>query len=392
MKQIFIFLVLPIMASPLYSQITVDSVLLEIEKNNTTLVATRKYTDADKIGNKTGIYLKNPEAEFNYLWGNPASTSNRTDFSITQSFDFPTAYSYKSQISNLQNQQSELEYQKQRKSILLQASIICTDLVYVNARISELSKRQANAVQLANSYKSKFESGETGILEFNKAQISLLNIAKDLEAAEIERNSLLTQLASLNGGIFVNFSNSIFPIQTIDPDFDLWYTQAEQGNPVLQWIRQEKDINLKNQQLYTALSLPRFYAGYMSENLVGQQFRGFTVGISIPMFENKNTVKYAKAKIIAVQGFETDARVQFYNEMKALHAKVISLQKSVNDYRKNLLAFSNTELAQKALDMGELSLAEYLFELTVYYDSYDKLLEMERDLNKAVAGLNRYFL
>jgi hypothetical protein len=188
----------------------------------------------------------------------------------------------------------------------------------------------------------------------------------------------------------INFSDSIFIFQTLDPDFTQWYTKSEQGNPVLSWIRQEIGISQKHQQLSTALWLPKFYAGYMSENLIGQQFQGITAGISIPMWENKNTVKYAKAKVIAAQDVESDTRLQFYNEMKALHTKVIGLQNSVTDYRKNLLLFSNTELVQKALDKGEISLAEYLFELTLYYDSIDKLLEMELNLNKALAELNRY--
>ena len=390
MKHIIIISAILVLTLNLFSQNSMDSVLSEVEKNNTTLAAIRKNTDADKIGNRTGIFLQNPEAEFNYLWGDPSSESNRTDFSITQSFDFPTAYTYKNQISNLKNEQAELEYQKQRKSILLQTRMVCIELIYINALKSELTKRLANASQLANSYKSKFEIGEAGILEFNKAQITLLNIAKDAEAAEIERNSMLTQLASLNGGIMINFSDSIFPVQIINPEFTQWYTQAEQQNPVLQWIRQEIGISQKHQQLYTALSLPKFYAGYMSENLVGQQFQGLTVGVSIPLWENKNTVKYAKAKTIAIQGVESDARLQFYNEMKSLHAKVISLQESVNDYRNNLKTYTNTDLVQKALDIGEISLAEYLFELTIYYESVNKLLEMERNLNKTVAELNRY--
>jgi outer membrane protein TolC len=390
MKQIILFSALLVLSAHLFSQNSIDLVLAEIEKNNTTLSAIRKNTDAEKIGNRTGIYLQNPEAEFNYLWGNPASTGDRTDFSITQSFDFPTAYSHKNQISNLKNEQAELDYQKQRKSILLQTRMVCVDLVYMNALKSELSKRLANAERLANSYKSKYEIGEAGILEYNKSQVTLLNIAKDAEAAEIERNALLTQLASLNGGVIISFSDSIYPLQTIAPDFTQWYAQAEQGNPVLQWIAQEIEISRKRQQLGTALSLPKFHAGYMSENLVGQQFQGITAGISIPLWENKNTVKYARAKTIAVQGVESDARLQFYNEMKALHAKVIRLQTSVADYRESLLAFSNTELAKKALEMGEISLAEYLFELTVYYESFNKLLEMERNLNTAVAELNRY--
>ncbi|MBK6964392.1 MAG: hypothetical protein IPH20_10765 [Bacteroidales bacterium] len=42
-----------------------------IERNNTTLSALRKSVEAEKLGNRTGIYLQNPEAGFNYLWGVP---------------------------------------------------------------------------------------------------------------------------------------------------------------------------------------------------------------------------------------------------------------------------------------------------------------------------------
>jgi len=128
----------------------------------------------------------------------------------------------------------------------------------------------------------------------------------------------------------------------------------------------------------------------MSEKVAGEQFQGITVGVSIPLWENKNTVKYAKAKAIAMQSVEADVKLQFYNEMKALHAKVAALQNSVADYKKGLLAFSNSALLQKALDKGEISLSEYLYELSVYYDSTDKLLEMERNLNKAIAELNKF--
>ncbi len=34
---------------------------------------------------------------------------------------------------------------------------------------------------------------------------------------------------------------------------------------------------------------------HSEEGVVGEQFQGITVGISIPLWENKNSVKYAKA-------------------------------------------------------------------------------------------------
>ena len=83
-------------------------------------------------------------------------------------------------------------------------------------------------------------------------------------------------------------------------------------------------------------------------------------------------------------------KLRFYNHLKALHSKVISLQKNVNDYRINLMKLDNSKLLKKALEMGEISLIEYLYENSIYYDSVDRLFELERDLNKAVAELKLY--
>jgi hypothetical protein len=391
MKRLIILLsIILLPGANLFSQNSIDKVVDEVLKNNTTLSALRKNADSELLGNKTGIYLKNPEFAFNYLWGSPANIGNRTDISVLQSFDFPSAYVYRNQISDYQNEQVELEFRKQSKSIIMQIKLVCNDLIYHNALKSELSKRIANAEKIAISFKSKFETGDVGILEYNKAQVNLLNLSKDAESTEIERNALLSELQGLNGGIFIEFTDRVYQLLTIAGDFEQWYIQAEQNNPVLQWLKQEVTINEKNERLNTALGLPKFQAGYMSEDVVGQQFQGVTIGLSIPLFENKNAVKYAKAKTIAVQSAEADTRLQFYNNLKALHTKAVSQQNSLNDYRTNLQLFDNSPLLQKALDLGELSLAEYIFELSIYYESFDKLLELERDLNMTIVELNKY--
>ncbi len=291
MKKLIIALIsIIIFNSNIYTQNNIDTVLAVVEKNNTSLFALRKTTNANKIANNTGIYLQNPEIGFNYLWGNPSEMGNRTDISITQSFDFPTAYRYKKQISNIKNEQAELEYKKQKIALLLQTRNLCYDLVYTNALKSELSKRLAHARDIANSFKAKFEIGETNILEYNKSQLNLLNIKAELESIEIKRTALLSELNSLNGGVSIDFNDTVFEAQEIPIDFEEWYKLAEQNNPFLIWLKHEIEINQKQLSLNKALGLPKLELGYMSEKVVGEQFQSLTVGLSIPLWENKNSV------------------------------------------------------------------------------------------------------
>ena len=376
--------------SKLLSQSTIDNIIAEVEKNNTTLSALRKNADAELIGNKTGLYLENPEFAFNYLWGSPTDIGTRTDISVLQSFDFPSAYSYRNQISEYQNEQVELEYQRQRKAILFHTRLICNDLIFHNALKSEMNKRIANARSIADSYKSKYDIGEASILEYNKARVNLLNINKDAESADIERDALMSELKSLNGGVYIEFTDTVFQPQTLDDDFEQWYLQAELNNPLLQWLKQEIAIRHKQEKLNSALSLPKFQAGYMSEDIPGQEFQGITFGLSVPLFENKNAVKYAKAKTIAMQSAESDTRFQFYNNLKALHNKAISLQRSLNDYRSMVEMFSSSALLQKAFEKGEIPLTEYIYELSIYYETFNKMLALERDLNMTIVELNKF--
>jgi len=374
----------------LFPQNSIDGVLAEVEKNNTRLSALRKSAEAEKIGNKTGIYLENPEFEFHYLWGSPTEVGNRTDLSIKQTFDFPSVYRYQNQISDTRNEQVELEYQKQRRDLILQTRLICSDLVYTNALKHELSKRLIQAQRIAVSYKAQFDLGETSILEYNKSQLNLLSLSKELESLEIERTSLVSELTLLNGGMFIDFTDSLFYSPEIPVDFEEWYVVAEQNNPMLNWLKQEVEISAKQEKLNRALSLPKLQAGYMSEKVVGVHLQGVIVGLSIPLWENKNTVKYARANALAIESITSDEKTQFYNRLKALHSKANSLQKNANDYRLNLLHFDNSELLKKALDKGEITLIEYIVELAFYYESVNQLLELERELNKTLAELNQY--
>lgn len=391
MKQL-IFTIIAFLSIGQFSlaQNNIDDLLTEIEKNNTTLSALKKMVEAEKMGNKTGIQLQNPEVEFHYLWGDPSAIGNRKDFSVQQSFDFPSAYAYRNQIADMKNEQVELEYKKQKMDIFLQVRLICAELTYQNALEAEYQKRQENASEIAKSVETKLNAGEANILDQNKAKVTLLNTEAELRHIEIQRQTLLQQLATLNGGKAVDFEKTSFQAVPIANDFEQWAAQAAANNPVLAWLEQEIAISDKNTQLQKAQSLPKLNAGYMSEKVVGEGFQGVTVGVSIPLFENKNTVKYAQLKNEAAQHREIDEKLRFYKEMKTLHAKAIAIQENITQFREQLSLQSDLELLQKALDKGAISLTEYLFELSVYYDSLEKLLDMERELSITKAQLLIY--
>jgi len=173
---------------------TISEVLKQIERNNTVLAALKQSGEAEKISNKTGIYLENPEMEYHYLWGNNSGVGNRTDFSVTQSFDFPTTYRYKQKVSDEKNMQVDMQYQIESKKILLDAKNTCIELIFMNIYSLELEKRLQHARQISGAYQSKFDKGEANILDLNKAKLNLLNAEKELNIHEADKEHLQAEL------------------------------------------------------------------------------------------------------------------------------------------------------------------------------------------------------
>lgn len=384
-----IYILLSVLALSAQAQVSFDNVLKEIEMNNTTLKAYREKANADKIGNKTGINMANPEVEFGYLWGSPSGEGNRVDLNVTQSFDFPTAYRYKTQLSDGKNQQVDMIYDQQKVEILQQARLICVELVYQTKMNKILSDRLKQARELSDAYQKSFDQGNIDVLERNKTKLNLLNAEKALQINEVDLNLSKSELQRLNGGLditeFNRYSDFTFPLNFIE-----WFAIVKANNPSLRVAEQEVALSRKQEQLTRALNLPKITAGYASERVSGTTFQGVSVGVSIPLWEGKNTVKHQKAQTVALQMQHEDSELQFRNTLKNQYDKAKKLSLLLKEYEDALSVTSSQDLLKMALDKGQLSLINYLLELSVYYETVDKYLETERDYQLAVAELQQW--
>lgn len=387
MRTIIITMLVLFAGITLNAQNNINPVLSSIEENNTTLKALREQVEADKLQNKTGIFLDDPEVGFNYLWGNPSNTGNRTDFSVSQTFDIPTITGMKSRLANGRNNLVEWQYKADRMNILLEAKQYCIELIYYNSLLKELYLRLEHAETIAKGYKDRMDRGDVSILEYNKVNLNLSTIQGEISQMEVERDALLAQLKRLNGGIDVVFNDADYGSRELPLNFNDWYVQAEDKNPVLTYVRNEIEVSQKQVSLSKAMNLPKFTAGYMSEKVVGQRYQGVSLGISIPLWSNKNQVKQAKASVAAAQSREADTKQQFFSQLQIQYSKAMGLKTTADKYRKSLANLNNTILLKKALDAGEISLLDYMVEMGLYYDNVNQTLAAERDYQLAFAEL-----
>lgn len=388
MRTIIISILAILASTSLFAQNNMSSVLSSIEENNTTLKALRESAEADKLETRTGLTLSNPEVGFNYLWGNPGNIGNRTDFSVTQTFDIPTITGMKSRVANEKNNLIEWQYKADRMNILLEAKQYCIELIYYNALKKELDLRLQHAETIAEGYKQRMDRGDANILEYNKVRLNLSTIQGEMSKIDVERNALIEQLKRLNGGNEVRLDDYQFGNVELPLNFGDWYVQAEQNNPVLAYVKQEIEVSKRQVSLSKAMGLPTFSAGYMSEKVVGQRYQGISVGVSIPLWENKNRVRQAKAAVRAAESREADSKQQFYGQLQILYSRTFGLKATAESYRKSMETANSTDLLKKALDAGEISLLEYILEIGLYYDTVNQALEAERDYQKAYAELS----
>ncbi|MDR1779684.1 MAG: TolC family protein [Tannerella sp.] len=390
MKKIYILFAALTLALPLMAQDEISRALAAVEANNTTLKALREGVEAQKLENRTGIYLENPEVGFNYLWGAPNVIGNRTDVSVVQKLDFPTLSGLKSRVADGQNELAELRYLADRMAILLEAKQYCIDLIYSNKMYNEMQLRCANARTIAASYAKMLESGEVSRIEYNKAQLNLSTAEGELQRAGIERDAVRAELRRLNGGQDIRLEGDSYGDDTLPQAFEDWYAIAETRNPLLAYVRQEIEVSRQRISLNKAQGLPVLSGGYMSEKVVGEHFRGITLGVSIPLWANRNNVRRAQAAARAAEMRHEDAKQQFYNRLQILYARAAGLETTSAKYRVALAELDNTAMLKQALDAGEMSLLEYLLETAMRYDAIDKALAAERDYRRAVAELEMY--
>ncbi|MCR9010896.1 TolC family protein [Gabonibacter chumensis] len=384
---------LVMLTTGVHAQNSIHRVLKEIEENNKTLQAKEKLTDAQKLETQTGKYLENPTAEFEKMWGNRNNPESEYSFTFKQSLDFPSVYGQKNKLAELKSTSLDYQLAAYRQQLLLTAKQTCIEIIYLRKQKEVLDKRLRNAEQLATIYQRRVESGDANQLEINKIQLELLAARNQsrLNAAALSTAEL--QLYNLNGNIPIKFNDLEYPETDVILDLDTIYRAYLATDPNMKNLIGEQEVANQEVKVSRSLTLPKFDLGY-KRNASGNNVsaNGFVIGISIPLFENKNTVKRAKAQAAFVTTTIEESRLNLRSSLQQLYEQAVTLQTSRNEYAALLKHQRNVELLNKALQAGQLSIVDYFTELTTLYDSLQSFLDVERDYYNLLAQLFQYEL
>ena len=377
------------MSVPGFAQENAGTVLSQIEKNNTALQALRKRTEADQYGYKAERALDAPEVGFDYLWSSPADVGTRKDISVTQSIDVAALAGARGKLADSRTELSDIQYNIERQKILLEAKQLYIRIVYCNAVNAELSSRIARSEQIEAAYRDMQARGETDMIEVNKAHLAYLSKKNALARNMVERESLLSELQGLNGGEPVEVNASVISTdEVLSAYFGAWYAEASQQIPELAYMKKNVDVNAAEARTAKMANYPSLTAGYMAELVKGSNFRGLTLGLSIPIWSVRSKVRQANASCEAAKLEERDAVTKTYNSFKALYDRAKGLQEISAELSSSLAVSTEAmALTEHKLKAGDISLIDNIMELSLYYSLADEVLATSCDYALVLAEL-----
>lgn len=376
------------------AQNSAEVVLASVEKNNPELQALRKRTESEKYGFKAERMVEAPEVGFDYLWGSPADIGTRKDISVTQSIDIATISGTRGKIAESESELSDMQFNVRRQEILLQAKLLYINIIYCNAVGVELERRLERSEKVEAVYRDMQVRGETDMIEVNKAHLAYLAQRNALARNKMEAEGFRLELQRLNGGEPLEINDLSYVRRDMLPaDFDTWYKEVADRSPEIRAARQNVKVNEAVARGIKMSSCPTITAGYMAELVKGSNFRGLTLGLSIPLWSARSKTRQANLSCEASRLEVKDVEASEYSALRSLYEKASGL-KDLSDELALSLAVSDEAMSmtEKKFNEGEISLMDSIMELSLYYSVVDESLTASKDYDLALAELNAWSL
>lgn len=363
---------------------SIERILQGIERNNRELQAGVQNTEAGKLEVKAGNNLENPDAEYFRKFGENGGVE--VEMSVSQSFDFPLLYASRGAYGKSHGRALDLRQAVLRRDVLLRAKELCLDLIALNKIKILYEQRIENAGQMERLYEKRLKEDDASILEVNKVKMELMNLNADVAENNAAHRTALQELLALNGNMPVEFAETSFPV------LPALKSLAEVGSEVA-----EADYEIRSAQADTEAArklttvskqgwLPQLKAGYCREGTAGDMLNGFMVGVSIPVFNNRNKVKAARARQLSAELTQEQVNMKVQAGIQSLYNEASQLGNALKAYDAALMERTLDALMQ-AVEAGQISVPDYFTEAEAIYQNQEKMVNLENSYQKAMARL-----
>lgn len=385
------YLIATIVAFSTYSIALADNigdVLKQVASNNLTLQALAHDNQADVLDIKASNSIGGPSVEYSPFFTKGYSGVAESELVVSQEIDFPTKYAARNKQAKMQNIVGEQLLIKQRRDILLQAQLLCIDLIRLNQTLSMLHERLANSETLLQMYQKRMDAGDANALELNKVKLDCMEVRTLVNEAQGERTSLLQQLRQLNGGKPIDVIDTVLPEYPQITNIESYRALALASDAdvaVAQTALRSADMNLKLQKNEW---LPNISFGYRRNTEHGEGINGFLVGVSFPLYSNSSNVKAARQRRESAELQVVQAQNEAEASLRTNYEQLQGLQQVIDHSDVKLLQESLTLFA-KALQQGEITALVYYVEINSIYEKLQRHIDLHCQSVKLLAELHK---
>lgn len=363
-------------------------VLKQIAANNLTLQSVAHDNRADVLDLKAANTLAGPSVEYSPFFGNGYSGVAESELVVSQEMEFPTKYAARNKQAQMQQTVGEQLLAKQRRDILLQAQLLCIDIIRVNQTLAMLKERLDNSEKLLQMYEKRMEAGDANALELNKVKLDCMEVRTLVNGSQGERTALVQQLQQLNGGKPIDVMATELPDFPKITDFESYRTLAlatDADVAVAKAALRAADMNLKVQKNEW---LPNISLGYRRNTEQGEAINGVLVGVSFPLYSNGRQMKAARERKESAELQVAQAKHEAVATLRTNYEQLQGLQQVIDHSDVKLLQESLTLFA-KALQQGEITALAYYVEINSIYEKLQRHIDLHCQSVKLLAELHK---
>lgn len=365
--------------------------LQAVERHSPGLQSAAATARSNQIEARTGNTLPNPELEYIHSWGSSGAVGE-DEFTATQGFDFPTAYVQRTRAARAREDAAQASYRQVRMETLLQARLAVQEILYLQKRIEVDSLRLADAEFARQIARVRAQAGDITSIEENRIGFQSLSARNNLTRTRMALETALTSLSSLSGlSLGADVQIEPMPLPALAP-LEQVLEQAYAADPALSAARASGQAAQADRRLAVSLALPKFSAGYKYSSSDGAKFHGVVAGMSIPLFESRNTVRLARARQAEVEATTLALETNLTADLTAKYSQACRLEAMSRTYQSGGEGAEKSALLRKALQEGSLTILEYFTELDPVYRHMDEINELSYNYRSLLIELNKYAL
>lgn len=356
---------------------TIDSLIVQMAQHGAQGNMLKAQNEAAIATNHTGLSLADPSVGFNYLWGSPHDVGQRKDISVTQTLDFATLSGSKRKEAIAKDNLANAIYERGTLSLKQEAMLLLVDIAAANDTRRLYAERIAANEKLVEACRKRINAGDASKLELNKATLTLAATRADASDAETERQRLLhSPMVTMN--LTETQREMLQSITTEEMEKVIRRMAPATKLTDAEALETQKQVEAAKAALTNAQreNLPEVTAGFMAELTREEKFKGISIGLNIPIWNNARRIRSAKAQVVAAESEHQLKQKEVEARREQYHQLAVSTLNQYEDVKKSISILDAQEkMLQKAYAEGEMSIVDFIIEQEAYYDLHFRCVQ-----------------